>query len=182
MGNDIDLKSLHPLEVRVLREFAPGDEVSAAVLAERLGYKVGQANQAVSWLGAKGLLEEVDRRTVVAYELTELGRDYADRGTPEERIVGFLDEKGPARIPDIVAALGLENKDVGSAYGGLSKAGVVAMDDEKRIMLKDAGSAHDVRMVRGLLDRAKDAQGGTLQQSELDDEEKKILDGVSKKR
>ncbi len=52
MGNDIDLKSLHPLEVRVLREFAPGDEVSAAVLADRLGYKVGQANQAVSWLSA----------------------------------------------------------------------------------------------------------------------------------
>jgi len=182
MGNDIDLKSLHPLEVRVLREFAPGEEVSAAVLADRLGYKVGQANQAVSWLSAKGLLEEVDRRTVVAYELTELGRDYAERGTPEERIVGFLDEKGPARIPDIVAALGLENKDVGSAYGGLSKAGVVAMDDEKRIMLKDAGSAHDVRMVRGLLDRAKDAPGGTLQQSGLDEEEKKILDGVSKKR
>ena len=182
MSTDIDLKSLHPLEVRVLREFSAGDPVSAALLAERLGYKVGQANQALSWLSAKGLVEETDRETVVAYELTELGREYAERGTPEERIVGFLDEHGPARIPEIVEALGLENKDVGSAYGGLSKAGVLAMDGEKRIALKDADSAHDVRTVRALLDRGKDAPGGTLRRDDLTGEERRILDGVSRKR
>lgn len=129
----IDLKSLHPLEVRVLREFSPGDTITTPLLAQKLGYKIGQANQAVSWLSAKGLLEESQRQTVVAYELTDLGSEYAEHGTPEERIVRLLDEKGPQRIPEIVAALGLENKDVGSAYGALSKMGVLAMDGEKRI-------------------------------------------------
>ena len=182
MSNDIDLKSLHPLEVRVLREFDPGDTISADVLAERLGYKTGQANQAVSWLGAKGLLEEVDRTTVVAYELTDLGREYAEKGTPEERIVRFIDSHGPARIPEIVEALGLENKDVGSAYGSLSKMGVLAMDGEKRITLKDADAADEVKKVRALLDKALASENGVLAQRELADEARATIDGVSKKR
>ncbi|MFW5884484.1 MAG: phenylalanine--tRNA ligase subunit alpha, partial [bacterium] len=164
MSNDIDLKSLHPLEVRVLREFDPGDTISADVLAERLGYKTGQANQAVSWLGAKGLVEETERETVVAYELTDLGREYAEKGTPEERIVRFIDAHGPARIPEIVEALGLANKDVGSAYGALSKMGVLAMDGEKRITLRDADAADEVKKVRALLDKAAASEDGVLTQ------------------
>jgi phenylalanyl-tRNA synthetase alpha chain len=148
----------------------------------RLGYKVGQANQAVSWLGAKGLLEETDRETVVAYELTDLGCEYAEKGTPEERIVGLLDEQGPKRIPEITSALGLENKDVGSAYGGLSKMGVLGMDDEKRVELKDPHAATDVKVVRSLLDRAVEADNHTLNESDLTESERKILEGVSKKR
>ncbi|MFW5689333.1 MAG: phenylalanine--tRNA ligase subunit alpha [Spirochaetota bacterium] len=182
MSNDIDLKSLHPLEVRVLREFKPGDTLTTETMTERLGFKVGQANQAVSWLSAKGLLEETGRETVVAYELTELGRDYAENGTPEERMVRYLDSNGPARIPDITKALGLENKDVGSAYGGLSKMGVLAMDDEKRIALKDADAADEVKKVRALLDKAVASENGVLRQSDLAEEARKTLDGVSKKR
>lgn len=182
MSSNIDLKSLHPLEVRVLREHAVGDEISAESLAERLEYKVGQANQALSWLAGKQLVEESGRRTRVSYELTELGRDYAENGTPEERIVRLLDQHGPARIPEIVKALGLENKDVGSAYGSLSKMGVLAMDGEKRITLKDADAADEVKKVRALLDRAASSADGVLTQSELAEDARKTLDSVSKKR
>ena len=180
--SDIDLKSLHPLEVRILREFGPGDTITTSVLAERLGYKVGQANQAVSWLSAKGLLEESARQTVVAYELTDLGREYAEHGTPEERIVRLLDEKGPQRIPEIVTALGLENKDVGSAYGALGRMGVLAMDEEKRIELVDPDAATDVKIVRELLDRATASSAATLESGQLGESERRILDRVSKKR
>ena len=182
MNSDIDLKSLHPLEVRVLRELSPGDPITTSVCRNQLGFNIGQANQAVSWLTAKGLMEETARETVIAYELTDLGREYAEHGTPEERIVRLLDGKGPLRIPEIVAALGLENKDVGSAYGSLSRMGVLAMDDEKRIELKDPHAATDVRIIRGLLDRARSAEGGTLGHDELTESERRILEGVSKKR
>lgn len=182
MNTRIDLKSLHPLEVRVLREFTPGQTITTSVLGERLGYKVGQANQAVSWLTAKQLLQETSRETVVAYDLTELGRNYARHGTPEERIVRLLDESGPLRIPEIVDALGMENKDVGSAYGNLSKMGVLAMDDAKRIELRNPRAATDVQTVRALLDRAVAADDWTLSHGELSDSERRILDGVSRKR
>jgi phenylalanyl-tRNA synthetase alpha chain len=182
MSSNIDLKSLHPLEVRVLREHSVGDSITAESLAERLDYKVGQANQALSWLGGKGLVEESGREPRVAYELTELGQSYAENGTPEERIISFLSEQGAARIPDIVASLGLENKDVGSAYGALSKAGVLAMNVQKQIAVENQDGTPEMKRLRELLVRATAATDRTLSQSELDNEEQAVLDRVSKKR
>ena len=100
-------------------------------LISELGYKEGHCNQAFSWLCAKGLAVEESRRARTVYELTALGREAAGKGTAEERILRFLSESGPARLPEIAAALGLEQKDVGSAYGLLSKEGALAMDAEK---------------------------------------------------
>ena len=40
--------------------------------------------------------------------------------------------KGPLALPDIAKKLGIEAKDVGSAFGGLSKDKVLVMDGEKR--------------------------------------------------
>ncbi|MFP4549398.1 MAG: phenylalanine--tRNA ligase subunit alpha [Spirochaetales bacterium] len=182
MSNHVELKSLHPLEIRVLREFSPGQTISPAILAERLGYKTGQSNQAISWLAAKGLVCESGREQSVAYELTELGHDFAENGMPEERMIRFLQEHGPARIPEITKALGLENKDVGSAYGSLSKAGVVAMNDQKQIMVQDAEAAADAGLLRGLLDRAQAAPEKTLTDDDLSDDERRVLQGVGKKR
>ncbi len=182
MSTTVDLKSLHPLEVRVLREHTAGEFLTAESLAERLGYKVGQANQALSWLGGKGLVEEAGRQPRVAYELTELGLAYADQGTPEERMISFLAENGPARIPEIVSALDLENRDVGSAYGSLSKAGVLAMNDQKQIEVKNAEGTAEIKLLRELLTRAQASPGRTIHQSDLNAEEQAVLEGVSKKR
>ncbi|TVQ28016.1 MAG: phenylalanine--tRNA ligase subunit alpha [Spirochaetaceae bacterium] len=182
MKTDVDLKGLHPLEVRLLLEFSAGEQITASALSERLGYKVGQANQAVSWLEAKGLLVEAERTTAVGFELTELGAEYARTGTPEERIIALLRDRGPLRIPDITAALGLENKDVGSAYGSLGKAGALEMDGEKRIAVKDPDAATDVALIRTLLDRAESADGRLLHEVDLSDDERRVMESVSRKR
>ena len=111
------VRTLHPLEIKVLGAYVPGRELSAALLAADLGYKEGQANQAFSWRSAAGLAEEAGRTTRTVYELTPLGLEWITAGTPEERILRHLTDKGPARLPEICAALGLEQKDVGSAFG-----------------------------------------------------------------
>ena len=121
------VKSLHPLEVKILLRYAAGDELDAARLEAEPGYKEGQASQAFSWLVAKGLAIEAVRTTTLVYEITALGREAAEKGTAEERILAFLREKGGARLPEIAGALALEQKDVGSAFGILSKEGLVAM-------------------------------------------------------
>ena len=51
-------KELHPLEVRVLLGFEPGDRIGVSDLVEKLAFNEGQSNQAFSWLTAKGLLKE----------------------------------------------------------------------------------------------------------------------------
>ncbi len=173
-------KSLHPLEVRVLLGFTETHTIDAPTLETTLGYNRGQANQAISWLSQKGYIEEIERSTVTRYELTELGREYRDNGTPEERILRVLETEGPKTMPELGEALGLENRDTGSAYGVLSKAGAVAMDDDKRVRLVAAGAADGVASVRALLDRTRD--GEVLDASSLSDGERAVIGRISKKR
>jgi phenylalanyl-tRNA synthetase alpha chain len=139
------VKSLHPLEVKVLLRYGDRDAIASGAdrldslkLEAELGYKEGHSNQAFSWLSAKGLAAEDGREARTVYELTALGREFAKAGTPDERILRFLAEKGPAKLPEICAGLGLEQKDVGSAFGLLSKEGALSMDAEKRAVLDKA--------------------------------------------
>jgi phenylalanyl-tRNA synthetase alpha chain len=183
-------KSLHPLEVKVLRSFEPGVDISARSLEERLGYKTGQANQAFSWLCAKGLARESGRESALFYELTDFGKDAAEKGTVEERLCRLLGEKGPLSLPQIVEALGIEQKDAGSAFGALSKDGALSMDGEKRAVLNKewftqghaaGGKKPRMALVRDLLTKAV-SSGGTLSELELSPEEKALADTVAKKR
>lgn len=180
MDTGIDLKTLHPLEVRVLLTFDDTVDIKPDVVTAQVGLNTGQCNQALSWLVAKELISETGRETLTEFELTDLGKEYTEHGTPEERILAHLESAGPTSIPDLSAKLGLENKDIGSAFGALSKAGAAAMDSEKNVALKDASAAGDVSVARALLARASEL--GSLTEGQVSDDERAVLDGMSKKR
>jgi phenylalanyl-tRNA synthetase alpha chain len=176
---EVDVKSLHPLEVKILRHVQPGEEMSAERLVEELSFKIGQCNQAFSWLLGKECIEEVRREAKTVYEITDVGKSYVEKGSPEERIVDLIEREGPKTMPEINEALGLENKDVGSAYGLLSKEGVLAMNAEKRV--EKAGEPSErMKRVRSLLERG--AEEGEIEEASLSAEEKKAMSGISKKR
>ncbi len=183
------VKTLHPLEVKVLLRYQPGEKLDAARLQAELAYKEGHCNQAFSWLFAKGLAAEAGREARLVYELTPLGREMAEKGTPEERILRFLGEKGPARLPEIGEALGLEQKDVGSAFGMLSKEGALSLDAEKRAVLSPTwfeashagGKKPRIALIRELLQRAA-ATDEALDEASLQGEEKAAMGGIAKKR
>lgn len=129
---DVDLKSLHPLEIKLLLH-AGASPFTSEDLERELSFVPGQANQAFNWLSAKGLIVEVERKKRTFYELTDLGKQYAEAGTPEKRIYTYLQQEGSTTLPDLAAALNLENKDIGSAFGLLSKEGVAAMGPDKKV-------------------------------------------------
>ena len=183
--DETKIKGLHPLEIRLLRHFQEGTLITSTRLQEELSFNLGQCNQAFSWLQRKDFIEETKRETLVRYSLTELGQEYRAKGTPEERIVRLLQEGGPLSLPEIAQSLGLENKDVGSAYGGLSRAGLLAMDVEKRAAMKaedaaDAAGAEPIAGVRSLLDRFKNKE--IVERSELRQEQVELIAGLSRKR
>jgi phenylalanyl-tRNA synthetase alpha chain len=186
-------KSLHPLEVKVLLRYDNDDRLDSSRLQAELDYKEGHSNQAFSWLCAKGLAVEDGREARVVYELTPLGREFAKVGSPDERILRFLSEKGAAKLPEICSGLGLEQKDVGSAFGQLSKEGALSMDGDKRAVLNkewfekahEAGSASPkprIAVVRDLIAKAAAAEGGVLEESALDAAEKTAMGGIARKR
>ena len=126
------IKNLHPLETKILLKYGLQDELTAAKLETELDFKAGHANQAFSWLSGKKLIAETNRTPHTYFELTDFGRKILAEGFAEERIINFLKDNGPHTLPEIAAKLALENKDVGSAFGGLSKDGVVGMNAEKK--------------------------------------------------
>jgi phenylalanyl-tRNA synthetase alpha chain len=168
-------------------------------LEKKLGFTAGNGNQALSWLLGKDIVKEIRRESAVFYELTGLGRQWKEKGSPEERIMELVRVKQDAAgatglgLPGIAETLGLENRDIGSAFGTLSKLGVLAMDNEKKVILTlprdqlkggrpaSGAAAERFAAIRGLLDRAA-AGGGLLAEAELSPAEGAVMEGMAKKR
>ncbi len=199
MADDIQniVKNLHPLEVRILLHYKKGDELNIEKVERELGFKPGNGNQALSWLTGKGLVNEIRREAAVFYELTDLGREWKENGTPEERIIDLVRRNsGSLKMPDIAVSLKMENKDIGSAFGSLSKLGILAMDSEKNVIIKnrdidkrlddffngesvsDSGIKQLI-VIRGLLNKGIT---GALSETSLSAEEKSAMSGIAKKR
>lgn len=176
---DIDVKSLHPLEIHLLRAVDTEEMITADLLIERLGYKLGQCNQSFSWLTAKGLLEESQRTSHVLYELTELGKFQLEHGMPAERMFELLREKLAMTLPEIAKKLDLEQRDIGSAFGQLSKAGIFGMNEEKKAVAVADSLPRPFQVIRDLMTRALEQP---ILEEGLTAEEKKIISKVSKKR
>jgi len=189
------VKNLHPLEIRILLFYKKGDELTIEKVEKDLEFKPGNGNQALSWLAGKGLVSEIRRETAVFYEITGLGQEWKEKGSPEERIMELIRQRinsdNRPRLPDIAKALSMENKDVGSAYGMLSKSGIVSMDGDKKLVItiplehfddpeKNPVLAH-LRLVKGLLKKVI-TEGGVLAESSLNDVEKQFIAGIAKKR
>lgn len=177
---DIDVKNLHPLEVRLLRHVKGGEDITSDRIVSELDYKVGQCNQAFSWLSAKGYLAEKSRTNHTLYELTDVGREDEKKGLPAQRIFNYLKEKGAHTLPEIAEALGLDRSEVGSAFGQLSKGKITTMDDLHRAVLARNEMLKEVLIAGHLLTKA--LSKGYVDSSELNDEEKKIIATISKKR
>ena len=105
------LKNLHPLEIKVLTNLRDHAKLSTSLLIEHLKFKEGHANQAFSWLNMKNLIKETDRIKHVFYELTDLGASYSRNGTPETRLISFLEKQKKIKLPEITTALGVTFKE-----------------------------------------------------------------------
>ncbi len=175
-------RSLHPLEVRVLLGFTEDTIISSSKLESTLAYNVGQANQALNWLEGKGAVVEHGRSTEIFYELTELGEKAGLEGTAEEKVHKALIEFGPSSLPELAQHAGLENKDVGSAFGTLSKLGIANMSGEKKATLLLNDLPPSFSKLSQILKQASQAELKTLAASSLSAEQLALLEPVSKKR
>ncbi len=176
------IKNLHPLETKVLLRYGLKDELTSAKLQSELGYKEGHANQAFSWLMGKELLAEVARTPHTYYELTDFGRKVQSEGFVEEKIVSLLQKEGAKSMPEIAAALNIEGKDVGSAFGPLSKEGVLQMNAEKKAEATGKPLPQRITVAKALVQKAAAADNATLDAKDLSEEEKQVMAGLTKKR
>jgi len=174
------IKNLHPLEVQILLAYKKGDELTIEKVEKDLNFKPGNGNQALSWLSGKTLVNETRREMAVFYELTDLGKEWKDKGSPEERIVELVrSNSGAFKLPDLAQKLGIENKDIGSAFGSLSKLGVLAMDGDKNVIISSESNPEHFNTLSSLLNKG---MTGAISEISLNTAEKTVISGISKKR
>ena len=176
------IKNLHPLEIKVLLKYTQKDELPSARLQKELDYKEGHANQAFSWLGGKELVKEISRTPHTFFEITDLGKELSEKGTVEERVVSFLKENGAKVLPEIASSLGLEQKDIGSAFGQLSKEGILAMNPEKKAEYTGKDLPARITLTTQILKKAVLSADGILNKESLSAEELDVISSLSKKR
>jgi phenylalanyl-tRNA synthetase alpha chain len=119
------IESLHPLENKVLLCFDRGESLSAADILKSSGLDESRLDMASGWLQSKGLLEVKDVSVTSLVSLTETGKEYLEKGTPEVRIINALKEEKQFTVKDIIQSWGMEPSEVSSAVGALKEAGVV---------------------------------------------------------
>lgn len=176
------IKNLHPLETKVLLHYSLKDELTSTRLQTELGYKEGHANQAFSWLAGKQLLVETARTPHTYFELTDFGRKVQNEGFAEEKIINYLKDNGAKRLPEIAEALAIENKDVGSAFGSLSKDGVVGMNADKMAEYKGKPVPERFVIAHQLIEKASAKENGQLDAAEMSKQEIEVMGGLTKKR
>jgi phenylalanyl-tRNA synthetase alpha chain len=177
------IKNLHPLEVKVVLGYQKGDELTVSGVERGLALKSGSGNQALSWLSSKGIVVELRREKAVFYEITGTGLDWRQNGLPEENIVTFVEGNPGKILPEIASGLNIDNKDVGSAFGALSRAGILVMDGAKRVSVGDLSRREGYfAPLRSLLEKGAAAQDRLLAENTLSDAEKVLVRGLSKKR
>ncbi len=118
------LESLHPLESKVLLSFQQG-ALSAFELLKASGLDESRLDMASGWLQSKGLLDVKDESITSLVSLTETGREFLEKGTPEMRIINALHEGKQFTVKDIIQTWGMDPSDVSSAVGALKEAKVV---------------------------------------------------------
>ena len=176
------LKNLHPLEIKVLTNLKEQAKLSTSLLIEHLKFKEGHANQAFSWLNMKNLVKETDRIKHVFYELTDLGSSYSKNGTPETRLINFLEKQKKIKLPEITTALGVTFKEAGAAFSFLSKEGAVKMDEEKNVVFIEKVESKKLQTIENLLQKVLKNEEHVLKEEDLTQEEKEAIASISKKR
>lgn len=174
------VETLHPLEIKVILSFEVKDSITSSLLIEKLNYGIGQTNQAISWLEAKGLLKEVKRDNFIFYEVTESGKEWV--AFNPALAMKEVAQKKELTMPEMMEELGIDNATAGKIFGQFSKEKILGLNTEKQILLQeDKTSYWDI--LASLLERAV-TQEGTLSLKEgiFSQEELKVLEGESKKR
>ncbi len=119
------LESLHPLENKVLLCFLADERFAGPDILKSSGLDESRLDMASGWLQSKGLLDVKDESVTSLVSLTETGREYLEKGTPEMRIINALREGKQFMVKDVIQSWGMEPSEVSSATGELKNRGVL---------------------------------------------------------
>ena len=143
-------------EAKVLRALAEiGSSADLAEVAAKTGLDEATVLRAALALAEKAYASIKDR-TVSFASLTSEGRDYADKGLPERRMLrAALDHGGRMKAADAARVAGIPIEMLPIVYGWLKKKGWSTLEKSDGttaiVAQRDAEVAHDEELLRALV-------------------------------
>ncbi len=128
MERETLIRSLHPLEIRILRACPEGGEASGAALREGAGLPEDRFRRGIQWLLSKEVVTVKREEVREAVHLTELGKRYAASGLPEALLIDHVERHEGLSVPDLLGGTELPEAEVRSAFGKLKKQGVLMVE------------------------------------------------------
>jgi len=156
------LESLHPLEHKVLLAFQQGGTLSASELLNASALDESRLDMASGWLQPKGLLEVKDESVTSLVSITETGREYLEKGTPEMRIIDALRDRKQLTVKDIIQTWGMDPSEVSSAVGTLKEAKVVQVAQGGILALIAGADISAYEFLQGLIKTVAGKDQGDL--------------------
>jgi phenylalanyl-tRNA synthetase alpha chain len=121
---------LSKIEMAVINSLKPGKRYSVDEVAKLSGLSRDAVLKAVYLLREKGYAE-IEEETDTLYELTEEGKEYLNKGLPEERLLSLIEKTD--RIKDLKDAMGRQFE---IALGWLRRKGAVEIEDGRLRIVK----------------------------------------------
>ena len=113
------LSGLHPLEKKVLAALKTKPSLWDEALIRETGLDESRLSMALGWLLTKTLVEIGEEKKTRYISITDLGRKYAEKGLPEERIVKRLESGENISVRDLADLEGMEGPEASTVVGNL---------------------------------------------------------------
>ena len=157
------LESLHPLENKLLLSLGTDKPLSGPELLAATGLDESRLDMASGWLQSKGLLDVKDESITASVSLTETGREYLEKGTPELRIINALREGKQPTVKDVIQSWGMDPTEVSAAVGALKESKVVQIAQGGILALSGGADLSTYEFLAGLIKTVSTREQDELQ-------------------
>ena len=129
MSEDIKktISELHIYEKKFLKELEANPDATPEQIAENTGMDIKAVMSAAGSLASKDIIE-VHKDVDEIYSLTDNGKEYAEKGLPERRILSVLANKDHISMKDLADETGVDKKEANIAIGWLRRKNWAEID------------------------------------------------------
>ncbi|WP_298521843.1 phenylalanine--tRNA ligase subunit alpha [uncultured Methanobrevibacter sp.] len=122
MSEDIKktISELHIYEKKLLKELEANPEATPEEIAKNTGMDIKSVMSAAGSLASKDIIE-MHKDVEEIYSLTDDGKEYAEKGLPERRILNALANKDRIHMKDLSTETGVDKKETNIAIGWLRR-------------------------------------------------------------
>ncbi|MBN1150958.1 phenylalanine--tRNA ligase subunit alpha [candidate division WOR-3 bacterium] len=173
----MEKNSLHPLEIKFLKNLKKGNNFSVSCYPQNSGLTPENVRGIIGWFKAKNWLEEVEEKVSIRAEITDEGKTYAQNGHPMRLVLDKL-AISPLTIKEMIETTGYGQAEIGKAVGFLKK-NELALENDGFISPTGKTIPEYLEILEKLMNTSLKKE---LDLESLSDMELKVLEENAKKR